>query len=159
MRDIPLIPPNEFKTCPPIKNTKNHNSISPQMTLFLSQFSRGTLVRYSQKTYLYHHCKKLVLSNKVLHLSPFHIFRLNCFKLNFILQARHVSNPLIFSFLGIDISAVDGAAVHVDWTRWNISTEDHDSTESDPSEMLQHVWAATEYPPYLPHFKSCTSGT
>jgi hypothetical protein len=77
----------------------------------------GNITAIFSKTYLYHHCKKLVLSNKVLHLSPFGNFRLNCFKLNFILQARHVSKPLIFSFLGIYISAVDGAAVHVDWTR------------------------------------------
>jgi hypothetical protein len=27
--------------------------------------------------------------------------------------------------------------------------EDHDSTESDPSEMLEHVWAEAECPPYL----------
>jgi hypothetical protein len=65
---------------------------------FLWQFSRGTLLRYSQKTYLYHNCKKLVLSNKVLHLSPFDNFRFNCFKLNFILKSRPVSQPLISFF-------------------------------------------------------------
>jgi hypothetical protein len=37
--------------------------------------------------------------------------------------------------------------------------EDHDSTESDPSEMLEHFWAEIVCPPCLPHYKSCTSGT
>jgi hypothetical protein len=27
--------------------------------------------------------------------------------------------------------------------------EDHNSPESDPSEMLEHVWAEIECPPYL----------